>query len=162
MLKYASYHIVFQEVPNETTLAINLSRCPNHCKGCHSADLQKDIGSKLDEQVILSLLKKYENSITCICFMGGDNCPERVEELATFIKKESLYKVKTAWYTGKPSLPDGFAINRFDYVKIGPYIEEFGALNSPTTNQRFYSITDGIMTDKTDLFTKKGEYSLAV
>ena len=30
MLKYANYDIVFQEVPDEVTLAINISNCPNH------------------------------------------------------------------------------------------------------------------------------------
>jgi anaerobic ribonucleoside-triphosphate reductase activating protein len=26
----------------------------------------------------------------------------------------------------------------FDYVKVGPYVEELGPLNKPTTNQRLY------------------------
>ena len=36
MLKYANFDIVFQEVPDEVTLAINISNCPNQCVGCHS------------------------------------------------------------------------------------------------------------------------------
>ena len=37
MLKYVNHDIVFQEFPDEVTLAINLSCCPNGCTGCHSA-----------------------------------------------------------------------------------------------------------------------------
>ena len=28
----------------------------------------------------------------------------------------------------------------FDYIKLGPYSEEFGPLNSVTTNQRMYKV----------------------
>ena len=35
-LKYLGYSIVFQEVPDEVTLAINISGCPHKCEGCHS------------------------------------------------------------------------------------------------------------------------------
>lgn len=39
MLKYVNTDIVFQEFPDEVTLAINLSNCPCHCPGCHSSYL---------------------------------------------------------------------------------------------------------------------------
>ncbi len=155
MLKYVNYNIVFQEVPNETTLAINLSCCPNRCPGCHSADLQKDIGEVLNEKVILEILKKYRHSVTCICFMGGDNDPAMVEKLAGFIRRMSLYQIKTGWYSGMSQLPECFDIKQFNFIKLGPYIQELGALDSPNTNQRFYKIEDANMLDKTHLFTKK-------
>ncbi len=155
MLKYVNYNIVFQEVPNETTLAINLSRCPYRCKGCHSSDLQKDIGEVLDKKVILEILNKYQHSITCICFMGGDSCPKMVEELAALINRITLHQIKTAWYSGNNKLPEDISINHFNYIKLGPYIEELGALGSPTTNQHFYKIVDGKMINKTAFFTKK-------
>lgn len=161
MLKYVNYNVVFQEIPNETTLAINLSLCPNRCKGCHSADLQKDIGEILDEKVILQILKKYQHSVTCICFMGGDNAPKMVEQLASFIKRMSLYQIKTGWYSGKKYLPENISLRAFNFIKLGSYIEGFGPLTSPTTNQRFYKIEDGKMIDKTELFTKKA-FSLVV
>ena len=47
MLKYAGYDIVFQEIPDEVTLALNLSGCPNGCPGCHSPHLQRDEGKAL-------------------------------------------------------------------------------------------------------------------
>jgi anaerobic ribonucleoside-triphosphate reductase activating protein len=153
MLRYHSYNIVFQEVPDEVTLAINLSNCPNGCKGCHSPHLQQDIGSELDEAVVESLLQKYGNAITCVCFMGGDADPAAVERLFGYIRQIS--KIKTAWYSGRPKLSDQFNHRKFDYIKIGPYIEQLGGLDSPATNQRFYCVIDGELEDKTLGFQKR-------
>ncbi len=154
MLKYVNYDIVFQEVPNEVSLAINISNCPNNCKGCHSPHLKQNIGQELDKETIRTLLDKYQNAITCICFMGGDADPYTITELAAFIKKETNNKVKTAWYSGKNSVPP-CALSYLDYLKTGPYIEEKGGLDSPYTNQRFYKNEYGKMIDNTNIFTKK-------
>lgn len=88
MLRYADYDIVFQEIPDEVTLAINLSNCPNHCKGCHSAYLMEDIGEPLTEESLSTLLGKYGKAITCVCFMGGDASPAEVEQLAAFTQAD--------------------------------------------------------------------------
>ncbi|MCL2247577.1 MAG: anaerobic ribonucleoside-triphosphate reductase activating protein, partial [Lentimicrobiaceae bacterium] len=71
-MRFLSYDIVFQEVPGEVALAINISNCPNRCKGCHSSHLQEDTGEELTEDVLFSLLNIYGNAVTCVCFMGGD------------------------------------------------------------------------------------------
>ena len=47
MIKYTDTEVVFREFPDEITLAINISNCPIHCKGCHSPELWDDIGEKL-------------------------------------------------------------------------------------------------------------------
>lgn len=65
MLRFHNYDIVFQEIPSEVTLAINISGCPNRCKGCHSPHLWNDIGKVLDESSIAVLMEKYGNAITC-------------------------------------------------------------------------------------------------
>jgi anaerobic ribonucleoside-triphosphate reductase activating protein len=97
MLRFLSYNIVFQEVSGEVTLAINLSNCPNRCKGCHSPYLQEDKGDTLDESVIAALLAKYGEVITCFCFMGGDNDPATVESLSLYIRETTQNFIKTAW-----------------------------------------------------------------
>ena len=135
-MRFVGYDIVFQEIPDEVTLAINISNCPNRCIGCHSPYLQEDTGDILDEKTIEVFLKKYGDAITCICFMGGDGSPDEVLRLAKFTKQ---FHKKTAWYSGKSELYKN-AILYFDYIKLGEYIKELGGLNSPTTNQRLYKI----------------------
>lgn len=46
MLKYVNGGVVFQEIPDEVTLSINISNCPCHCPSCHSQYLWKDIGEQ--------------------------------------------------------------------------------------------------------------------
>lgn len=58
MLKFVDYDIVFPEIPNEVTLAINLSNCPHRCPGCHSPQLQQNIGKELNESVLSDLIHK--------------------------------------------------------------------------------------------------------
>ncbi|MDH8701414.1 anaerobic ribonucleoside-triphosphate reductase activating protein [Dysgonomonadaceae bacterium PH5-43] len=152
MLRYNNYNIVFQEIPNEVTLAINISNCPNRCKGCHSPYLWEDSGNLLNKESLMELLNKYGSSITCVCFMGGDISPYEVEELSVFIRKE--YNLKTGWYSGKNKLPQNLSISNFNYIKLGAYISELGGLDSPTTNQRMYKIENGEMKDITKWYHK--------
>lgn len=92
-LKYCSYDIVFQEVPNETTLVFNISGCPHKCEGCHSKYLWDYVGKYVKEDY-LKIIDRYNTFITCVCFMGGD---QNIEELYLFIKsiKEKYPNLKT-------------------------------------------------------------------
>ena len=87
MLKVASFDIVFQEIPGEVTLALNLSNCPCHCPGCHSPHLAEDIGEEMTESLMNGFLDRYGSMITCVCFMGGDQAPEEVAQWAEYIKR---------------------------------------------------------------------------
>ncbi|NDW12586.1 anaerobic ribonucleoside-triphosphate reductase activating protein [Bacteroides sp. 214] len=155
MLRYANYNIVFQEIPGEVTLAINLSNCPNRCKGCHSPYLQVDEGTVLDQSELLEILHKYGSAVTCVCFMGGDAAPHEVEQLSLFLKSQHEYSLKTGWYSGKNELPPYLSVQNFDFIKIGAYEERCGGLDSPTTNQRFYRIEQDEMIDETERFRNK-------
>ena len=154
MLKYTNYSIVFQEIPNETTLAINLSNCPNHCPDCHSKFLWEDTGKTLDSEAIDHILDQYAKGITCICFMGGDAEPDLVMDLAKHIKV--VYPdLNVAWYSGKDKFPM-CSIDLLDYIKIGRYDKNFGPLNKETTNQRMYKRDgSGKLVDITNMFWKK-------
>lgn len=170
MLKIASFDIVFQEIPGEVTLALNLSGCPCHCPGCHSKHLWEDIGEELNEELLDGFIARYGSMITCVCFMGGDQAPEEVAQWAEWVKARNL---KTAWYSGRTSFPECLSAKRsvsetvcqqsglsgvagpFDYVKLGPYIESLGGLKSPTTNQRLYKRVGDEWQDITSSFWKK-------
>lgn len=151
-MKIASYDIVFQDVPGEVTLSLNLSQCPNRCQGCHSPQLQDDIGYLLDDEMLDSLLESYGHDVTCVCFMGGDCEPEEVMRLADRVH---AFGLKTAWYSGKQQLSEYFRFESIDYVKLGPYVATLGPLSSPETNQRMYRSDSGRLIDITDNFKRK-------
>lgn len=136
MLKYVDTLVSFQEIPDEISLCINISNCPNNCPGCHSAYLKDDIGTPLTYTELMRILKDIRG-ITCVCFMGGDKEPWEIQRLAQFVKEKGL---KVAWYSGKQELHEDICLSNFDYVKLGPYVEELGPLTSPTTNQVMYKI----------------------
>ena len=136
MLKYVDTLVSFQEVPDEISLCINISNCPNHCKGCHSVYLQEDIGKPLTDKTLQTLIKQ-NTGISCVCLMGGDKDPQYINELAKFIHTLNL---KVGWYSGKNFLSKNIDLKNFDYVKIGQYKEELGPLNNPNTNQKMFKI----------------------
>jgi anaerobic ribonucleoside-triphosphate reductase activating protein len=133
-IKYANYQIVFREIPDEITLAINISNCPNNCKGCHSSYLQDDIGYELTEHSLKKLIDN-NSGITCVCFMGGDLFPKELNELAFFVL-QNYSNLKVGIYSGLNKINSKLITSLFDYIKIGEYLEDLGPLNSPTTNQK--------------------------
>ena len=155
MLKYVNTGIVFQEIPDEVTLAINISNCPCHCPGCHSKYLWEDIGLPLNVEAIEDFVETYGTDITCIAFMGGDADAKGVAMLAQYIREEHP-NFKVAWYSGRLRIPSSVDKSIFDYIKIGPYIRHLGPLKQPTTNQRLYrQRDDGSFEDITYRFWKR-------
>lgn len=155
MLKYVNTGIVFQEIPDEVTLAINISNCPCRCPGCHSRYLWEDIGMPLDTSALDDFVVQYERDITCIAFMGGDADPKGVNLLAQYLHEEHP-QFKVAWYSGRIRIPSVINKTDFDYIKIGPYIRHLGPLKSPTTNQRLFRLnSSGDFDDITPRFWSK-------
>ena len=150
MLKYVDTKIVFQEIPDEITLAINISGCPCNCRGCHSSYLAEDIGEPLDLQHLTNLIDSNKG-ITCVCIMGGDANPSEVDDIAQDIK-EYYPELKVGWYSGRQELSKDIELGNFDYIKLGPYKEELGPLSSKTTNQRFYKVNGRELVDITSRF----------
>ena len=165
MLKYVDTLVSFSEVPDEITLCINITGCKIGCKNCHSPYLAEDIGEPLiykdthnNRTVIncnpLSELIEANKGITCVCLMGGDSNPEYINILGKTIK---CHKLKSAWYSGRQELSKDINLEFFDFIKLGPYIEELGPLNSKTTNQRFYKVNEKELIDITNLFWKSSD-----
>ena len=155
MLKYVNTGIVFQEIPDEVTLAINISNCPCHCPGCHSHYLWEDIGLPLNTDAIDAFINEYGRNITCIAFMGGDGDPKGVDMLEQYIHEEHP-QYKVAWYSGRVRITSAVNKSDFDYIKVGPYLKHLGPLKSTTTNQRLYRQNDtGEFEDITSRFWRK-------
>lgn len=156
-LKYINYSIVFQEVPNEITLALNISGCPIRCENCHSKYLWEYQGNELMPD-ISKLINKYKPYITCICFMGGN---QNIDELSELCDICHFYNLKTCLYTGYSLDEDlkQFALSKLDYLKVGKYIQELGGLANPNTNQKMYKILNDKLIDITSEFWKEGVVS---
>ena len=153
-MKYVNESVVFQEIPDEVTLAINISNCPCRCPGCHSKYLWSDVGDELTHEVLDKMIEKYCGEITCIAIMGGDGCPHEVADLARYMR--NIHPgLKTAWYSGRTVISPRIDRSYFDYIKIGPYIAHLGPLNKPTTNQRLYKKEGDDWIDITCRFWKK-------
>lgn len=156
MIKYVETAVTFSEIPEEITLAINISNCPCHCVGCHSSYLAEDIGEELNSSSLKELIDNNKG-ITCVSFMGGDSNPSLIDDLAQWVK--IYYPIKVAWYSGRQELSKDIELRNFDFIKLGPYIEELGPLNSKTTNQRMYKVVEQDdnyeLVDITNKFWKK-------
>lgn len=157
MLKYVDTMVTFSEVPDEISLCIEISNCPCHCKNCHSSYLAEDIGEELNVNSLHKLISDNKG-ITCVAFMGGDADPLSVNAYASIIK-EQFPNLKVAWYSGRQELSKDIELSNFDYIKLGPYIEELGPLNNETTNQRMYKVVEQDdnyeLVDITNKFWKK-------
>ena len=131
-MKIYNTQVVLREFPDEITLALNISNCPNRCKGCHSPYLQEDQGVVVYEDILDSLIESNPG-ISCVGFMGGDASVEEVVQFAKHVRDK--YGLKTGWYSGRDYIPNTDILNYFDYIKYGHYDEQCGPLDSPKTNQ---------------------------
>ena len=137
-MKYVDAKVVFAEIPNEITLAINISGCPVRCPDCHSKYLWEDIGESLDRDSLHSLIESNKG-ITCLAFMGGDADVSYLQSLFSYVKTNYPY-LKIAWYSGIDRVLPRINTRYLDYIKVGPYIKSKGPLNERNTNQRMYKI----------------------
>lgn len=148
-LKYVSYSIAMQEVPNEVSLVINVSDCHYKCNGCHSKYLWEYSGYNLMENID-GLLNQYNGLISCVCFMGGD---QNIEELFIILSKIRGRNIKTCLYTGNDDITQvSKLIPVLDYIKIGRYVSELGGLQSIRTNQKMYKVNGTDYIDITSMF----------
>lgn len=137
MIKYVPWmtSVVLEEIPDRVTLALEISNCQGNCVGCHSPFLRDNIGKELTPAVADAIVAD-NFGINCFLFLGEGNDRDALIALAAHIRSRHP-KLELALYSGRTSVEDDLK-EIFDYIKLGPYIEEFGPLNSVTTNQRLY------------------------
>ena len=154
-LRYQGYAVVLEEVPDEISLAFNISGCPHRCEGCHSQHLWKYEGILLSKD-IESVIDRYKDYISCVCFMGGDQNINELEELCRLIKIK--YQLKICIYSGEDTIEKFKSLinnGLLNYLKIGRYNKTLGGLDCKNTNQKIYKIKDKQMQNITYKFQKK-------
>lgn len=133
-MHFSHEQVVFQEVPDEVSLAYTISGCPLRCPGCHSAyTWPPETGTLLSEDYFCQRLQTYAGLITCVLFMGGEWLEAQLLPLLKMARQQGL---KTCLYTGHDRVTPELEAE-LTYLKTGPWIRELGGLDSPTTNQRF-------------------------
>ncbi len=140
--------VVFQECPDEVALCFSIYGCPLRCPGCHSEHLwRSDVTGETDEQQGEALtlsrfeayLNQYQGMVTAVVFFGGEWQPHTLQEL---LKTAQGHGLKTCLYSGLENVSRHLRPH-LDFVKLGPWREELGGLDSVTTNQRFYRVEQG-------------------
>ena len=151
MIKYKNYIVVFEEIPDKVTLAVNITNCQNRCIVCHSPELKENIGTELTKEEVDKMINENDG-INCFLFMGEGNDKEGLISLMQYIKNKHP-SLRLALYSGREKV-ECELLRYLDYVKVGPYIEKFGPINKPTTNQRLYKIVGNLQIDVTKEFWK--------
>ena len=140
MFKALPPQIVFQEVPDEVSLAFTITGCPLRCQGCHSQETwNRELGLALTPSLFENYLLQYQAMITCVLFFGGE---WNSECLVQRLQMAKVHGLKTCLYTGLERVPQRIS-RHLDYLKIGPWLTEKGGLNESTTNQRLINLHTG-------------------
>jgi len=129
--------VLFQEVPDEVSLAFTVTGCPLKCRGCHSKDTWNPrVGTPLSDSVFTHYLNQYGDFVTCILFFGGEwNAPALQNKL--LLAQQSGFK--TCLYTGLDTVPP--ALKKYlSFLKTGKWVEQKGGLQNLNTNQRFLDL----------------------
>lgn len=152
MLHYTEFGISHVEVPGENSICIYISGCQLKCKNCHYPDLQKPNYGGMLSKYYEDIISLYYEQATCVCFLGegpGDESARR--ELIKYSRFAKSKGLRTCLYSGRDIQPEDWMRN-FDYIKVGSYKEEYGPLDSTTTNQRMFRNTGAGLEDITEEF----------
>lgn len=133
-MRYLRATIVFQEIPDEVSLAIEITGCPNHCPGCHSPELQEVRGSEITPELLTHWEQTQGRYITTYLFMGGDHYKDELIQLLGWAHQQGKL---TGLYSGAAGMDPDIAAH-LDYYKTGPYEEARGPITQPGTNQQLW------------------------
>lgn len=153
MLHYTEFCISHMEVPNEVALCIYISGCKNKCPECHYPELQRPDYGELVSEYFKQILDLYHEYTTCVCFMGeGEESEDSRKELLSYVKECHKRGYRCCLYSGRDVELEEW-MRDFDYIKLGSYQKDRGALSEMTTNQRMWMRTrQGSFEDITYLF----------
>lgn len=159
-LKYYDIATTFSEVPDEITLAVNISDCPGGCSECSEPWLREYVGTLLTNEEIDKLISENED-ITCFALMGGDSNHEDCLRVIKYIH-ENYKDIKVCMYSGREYFDLSIA-NEVDYYKIGRWImpkgevskwhlTNNGVIKFPWSNQLMFKRIDNHLINITYMF----------
>lgn len=138
MLHYTEFCISPYEVPGEQSICIYISGCTRKCKNCHYPELQLSDNGELLYKHFVDIVALYLKQASCICFLGeGKGLPQEKKELVLYAEYAHTKGLKACLYCGRDTVIETW-MYVFDYIKLGSYREELGAIDSIMTNQHMY------------------------
>lgn len=153
-MRFDKQSVVFQEVPDEISLAFTITGCVLRCAGCHSPHLRLDMGTPLTEELFSEIVDEHLGYVSCVLFMGGEQDKRTLIKLLKIARDKGL---KTCLYSGLNMVGKSI-LEHLDYVKLGCWMSHLGGLDSKTTNQRFYKVGEDLsLTDMTYKFWSKND-----
>lgn len=155
LLRCDEPHVVFQECPDEVALCFSFYGCPLRCDGCHSQVLWNTEGGRyLTMAAFSEYLQRYQGLISAVVFFGGEWQPKSLQALLIRTQQAGL---KTCLYTGLNHVSRHLR-PYLDFAKVGPWRQHKGGLADPNSNQRFYKVEDGRLTqDLSHRFYREGD-----
>lgn len=136
-MRYTDHRIVFQEIPDEISLAFLISGCQLKCHGCHSwQSWSAHTGQELTASELSKYIQKYQGWVTCVLFLGGEWHENALIEHLQFCQK---IKLKTALYTGEDNVSPQIKLH-LDFLKTGHFDQKKGGLESRITNQKLIAL----------------------
>lgn len=107
---------------------IYIQGCTRNCKGCHSPGLQNyEDGTPLDIDEILQDIKKYEQWIDIISFLGGDPlCQDNNEFMRLVTCITAAFPTKRLWLFTGAEIDDVplWCQFYFNVIKTGKFEED--------------------------------------
>ena len=135
--------ITLTEVPNRIAVFFEIGNCTVHCPGCHSPELWDTNYTKCTEtleDIEAYIEEQYAKGANAVLFMGGlrSSLPGSKAFIYEILKPLAEKGYEICLYDGGTyNLALEKASAYCKWLKIGPYVESLGGLDSPTTNQRF-------------------------
>ena len=132
--------VVFQEVPDEISLAFTVLGCPLRCEGCHSQDSwDTEQGEVLSKEKLQEYLERYQGMVTCVLFFGGEWHSSWLCECLEIAREMGF---KTCLYTGKEKITKRIT-QYLTFLKTGPWLKDKGGLANKNTNQKLIHMESG-------------------
>lgn len=141
-MRFFDYGLTFREMPFSQSGSLTFytgGQCKYNCNGCSWGETKPE-GEEMPLDKFRGIIKKKRKHTDAICFLGEG---QDYTELIPYLKVAKDMGFTTMLYTGGELKDFGSDILvLLDYIKVGQW--QGKTLYEEGTNQRVYSLTDGI------------------
>lgn len=158
IFKYPVYKtgITTLELPDKIAFYIEFDNCKKSCKGCHSPWLAHRNTEKTLAELAQLANEARAKGANAILLLGGTTNGISLDDLQLLIMTLAwrAFPLPIGLYTPDDKM-NRHLIDYLTYYKLGAYIEKYGGMAEPTTNQHlFVKDSDGRWHDITYKFRR--------